>query len=542
MHSKKGITRTQVLAIAVVVIIIFTGLGWYISTMPAPSPPPTVTTTPTATPAEQTLVIGTTKSIENLDPAITGKVVDYVIGGLVCDHLLTRSLDGTKVIPMLATDWSISEDGKAVDLYLRRGVKFQDGTPFNAESAKYSIDRAWKIHGPLSYTMAKIDWGRGDEAIEIIDEYTLRIHLEKPSITFINDLATNAFPSMVPPVACESAGDRWGTSVLIGTGPFKLVEFVERDRVVLERWDEYRGTKPILKTIIVKSLPDATTARLALEKGEIDVFYMTPSPFDIPAMQENPDVATYKVLGGWGRYLIFNTRFPSLDNKLVRQAIAYAIDIERVVKDGFKSLGEPAYGMMQPWMSPWYFTSMKKYQPRNVTKAKELLAKAGYPEGFELELSYTPTYHPADVMVVIKDELEEVGIKCTIQMLEYAKWVASYGELACATYSWLADYPDPRHLIDEQIGPGFGYYYVVTNWNNTRYYEILRIADSIFNQTERQELYREAEEIIAEEVPWIPLIYEYKWIFARKWVKNFNVYPTVVNDALMFAECYVERG
>lgn len=527
VKCKKALSKTAIVIMVVVVAIAAVGATYYyISTRPK---------------VEQVLIIGTTSGeVDTLDPAVGVADITYWISTLVFDSLLRwKPPDCTEVMPWLATNYTVSLDAKVFEFTLRKGVKFHDGTPLNATSVKESLERVIELEAPLSFYLADLD------RIEVLDTYKLRIYLKNPNIAFLGTSAMGLVGAVVPKAQAEAAGDNWGKTILIGSGPFKFVEWVKGDRIVLERNDDYWGPKPKLDKIIIKIIGDPTTARMMLERGEIDMFYKYPLATDIPVLKDNPDIEWQVCPIGYHRHLFLNQRIPPLNDTRVRQAIAYAINVSRVVEVGYKGEGPISYSFLSTWQKPWYKPVFEKYHC-NYTKARELLAEAGYPDGFAIDLYYTPTHWDVmdrDAAMVIKDELAKVGITVTVHEVEWATFLdMMYHDgslMAMDIDAWVSDSPDPEHGMMMDIHPEYGFDCETLAWNNTRFAELGYLGKATTDLQERIRIYHEAQDILAEDVPIYPIKDSNVYVFYRTWVMNYTLYPNPYMDGYSFAYTYI---
>jgi peptide/nickel transport system substrate-binding protein len=466
--------------------------------------------------------------VSSLDPQQGLGFVTNLIASCCFDSLVGwKTPECTEIAPALAESWTASEDAKTFEFTLRDDVYFHEGTHLTADIVKDSIQRTIDLETPMSFFYADID------TIEVLDTYSLRITLKNPDWTFLGTLAMRLLGAVVPREIAETAGEAWGISIIVGTGPFKFVEWIKGERCVLVRNDEYWGGKPTLEKIIIKLIADPTTARIALEAGEIDMFARRPHATDIPILIADPDIEWTSVPTGPHRHLSFSQRVPPMNNTLVRQAISYAIDLSKVNTVGFKGTGTLSYSYMPSIHTPFYKPTFEKYK-HNDTRALELLAQAGYPDGFSIDLYYTPHWDPADadVALIIQEELAEVGIDVTVHMAEWGAFLellypADGG--ACtvpmAIDYWISDAPTPEHSLMLALNPDYGFDGLTWGWTNDRFSELGYLGKGTTNITEQIAYYHEAQDILAEDAPIYPFVDITNYVFYRNWVKDFVFYP-----------------
>lgn len=348
-----------------------------------------------------------------LDPtANTAAAVDRVVWCNLFETLVKVN-DRGELMPALAKKWDVSPDGKVYTFHLRKGVKFHNGEPFNAQVAKWNIDRA-KSEGT---TNIHPEYFRGIVKIDTPDDYTLVTTLKEVDALFIAHMAEGD-ASMLPIKGYERA-----KSHPIGTGPFKFLKWVRGDRVEMVRFDDYWNPElPYLDKVSFRFIPDPSAQIAALKSGDIDVIGWMIS------QEMAKDLAKdkrFKVLAGSTNSEVImstNNKAKPFDNKLVRQAMAYAIDRKMIID-------LVTFGYARPIGSHWspatpYYVDLTGRFPYNPEKAKELLAKAGYSNGFEAVLKASAK-HPYSVRAgeVIADLLGKIGIKLKIEKIEWGQWI-----------------------------------------------------------------------------------------------------------------------
>jgi len=348
-----------------------------------------------------------------LDPtANTAAAIDRVVWCNLFETLVKVN-DTGQFIPGLAKKWDVSPDGKVYTFHLLRGVKFHNGEPFNAQVAKWNIERA-KSEGT---TNPHPEYFRGIVKIDTPDDYTLVTTLKEVDALFIAHMAEGD-ASILPMKDYERA-----KSHPIGTGPFKFLKWVRGDRVEMVRFDDYWNPElPYLDKVTFRFIPDPNAQMAALKAGDVDVIGTLRSPEMAAELDKDK---RFKVLAGSSptqAIMSTNNKAKPFDNKLIRQAMAYAIDRQAVVDLVEFGYGTPIGSHWSP-STPYYVDLTGKF-PYNPKKAKELLAKAGYPSGFEAVLKASAK-HPYSVRAgeVIADMLGKIGIKLKIEKIEWGQWI-----------------------------------------------------------------------------------------------------------------------
>ncbi|MCA3446513.1 MAG: ABC transporter substrate-binding protein [Rhodobacter sp.] len=380
--------------------------------------------------AETTIVVAVEADFSRMDPAAsrtwnTFKVVRHIFEGFV-EEDLTKGGDAVpEIVPALATSWEISEDGKSYTFTLRQGVTFHDGTPWNAEAAKFNMDRMTNPDFEFFVPTAPglLSWVFMDLAgYEVVDEYTFRIDLKQPNAEFLRRLSAggSGAPRMVSPEAVRTFGNDGIEDNPIGTGPFKFVERVVGEKVVIARNEAYWNPDrmPKADTIVLRGIPEVATRELSLMAGEVDIIG-TPSPDSIETLQaQGAKIVTGK--SPMFYVLWINTKDPHFSDVRVRQAVCMAINREDMAKFQRKGFAVPTWGILNPG-GPGYDPAFRdcEYDPEG---AKALLAEAGFPDGFETRMDWTfgggSDVNTKGDAEWLQRDLEKIGIRSSIEMFD----------------------------------------------------------------------------------------------------------------------------
>jgi peptide/nickel transport system substrate-binding protein len=308
----------------------------------------------------------------------------------------------------LSTSYTVAPDGKSFTFNLRKGVKFHDGTPFNAEAAKWNLDAqlAGKLNGTQMWT-----------SIDVVDEYTVRLNVKQFQNNILSTMSSAYF--MVSPTAVKANGKEWAYTHPVGTGPFKYKAYTTDTSLEYERYDDYWGGKPLLDGVKFIIMPDPTAAGLAFQSGAADVIEAR-DPVLASTLIKTGKYGKYFIVNVWGSLNGDSANPDSPYAKLqVRQAVQYAIDMKSIVEA--LGLGTWVY-TNQPAIPGFFgYTEGFKGYEFNQTTAKKLLADAGYPTGFTTSLiGYNAV--PQDYLTAIQKNLADVGIKADIQFLPQAAY------------------------------------------------------------------------------------------------------------------------
>lgn len=484
---------------------------------------------------KDTLVFGRGGDSTSLDPSRVTEGESFKVTVNLYETLLNFGETDTTIQPGLATEWAPSEDGLTYTFTLREGVKFHDGTDFNAEAVVKNFDRwadgdAEKF--PYYYSMFG---GFKDDPERVIDTVTadgdnkVVITLTRQQAPFLKNIAMSMF-AIASPTAFEIGDDQFERNP-VGTGPFKFVDWKPNDTITIEKFDDYwQEGLPKLQRVIFQSIPDNTTRLNALMKGDIELADGI-NPSDGKAIEGNADLQLFERPSMNVGYLGLTVTRPPFDKKEVRQAINYAIDKQSIVDAFFEGRADVAKNPMPPSISG-YNDDIEGYE-YNPEKAKELLAQAGLADGFEMELWAMPVPRPympdgKKVAEVIQKNLADVGITANIVSHEWATYLdlASKGDADAFMLGWTGDNGDADNflyvLLDEDnIGSNNYTYY-----KNDKMHDLFIQAQTEVDEEKRNELYKQAQEIIHEEAPWVPLAHSTPLLGADKSLTGFKPHPT----------------
>jgi peptide/nickel transport system substrate-binding protein len=338
---------------------------------------------------------------------------------MVFDSLVTKDSKGD-FQPALAESWDIAKDWSSISFKLREGVKFHNGDPFTAKDVKFSLERLMRDDLRFVY-LAEIK--KSLTKIEILDDYNIRIHVNNPYPGFLDRCGGGSI-AILSKSYLEKVGDDGFAARPIGAGPFKVVKFERDISVDLEAVENHYRKTPYVKNLRLLVVPEHSTRLAMLKTGEVDFILAAPS--QIPFLDKDPNIRIM-----WGKHtFVITLMFADLSypedspfkNPLVRRATSLAIDR--------KAIAEAFNGYLEPWGSylapyhPGFDPKRNQTDPYNPAEAKKLLAQAGFPKGIDTVLVYTTTQK--EIFEAIHSQLQEVGIRCKLNMLEYGTWIKSY--------------------------------------------------------------------------------------------------------------------
>ncbi len=447
----------------------------------------------------------------------------------ILDHMVEPLLELTpkgEIVPRLVEKWEVSADATEYTLKLKKGIKFHDGQPFNAEAVKVNFDRRLdpKAATKFGFLVAPI------ASVAVADEFTVKIKTKVPFAALLSNL-THQANGMQSPAALKASWEKPLTKP-VGTGPFMFKEWVPGNRFVMVRNDAYYGVKPLLSEVTFRVIPDDASRVVALETGEVHVAVRIP-PFDIPRLKANPKIGIIHSPSVRTIYLGFNALKEPLNDKRVRQALNYAVNKQAIVKHVLGGVGRVSDAPVSPGI--FGYASIQTYE-HNVEKAKALLAEAGFPKGFETTLhpAVGRYYMDASVATAVAADLLKIGVKADIKMMEWGTylpyilrekevvdhkiymlgWGCVTGDADYGLYTLFHSGEWPKKGMNASF------------FKNEKLDQLLEAARSTANPDERKKLYKEAMTLIMDEAPWLFLHSEAQVVGARANVKGLIVHPT----------------
>jgi ABC-type dipeptide/oligopeptide/nickel transport system permease component/ABC-type transport system substrate-binding protein len=357
------------------------------------------------------VTIGMQLEPPTLDPAASpAAAISEALYGNVYEGLVRFAPDGS-VLPLLASSWDVSTDGLTYTFHLQDGVRFHDGSPFDAGTAKFSLDRALAADSvnPQKSRLAAV------RAVQVVDDHTLRLELRRRSGGLLQTLAWGSFVMVAPPSAATN-----GTQP-VGTGPFRVAEWRRGDSLRLERAPGYWGQQARLQRVTFKFIADPNAAYAALMAGDVEAFDNYPAPESLAQFAADPRFVVFVGPTEMETILALNNRKPPFDNVQVRRAIAHALDRRAIIDGAMFGYGTPI-GSHFPPRNPAYVDLTGQY-PYDVAKARRLLVQAGYPQGFAVSLKLPPPSYARRSGEIIASQLAAAGIRVSIVNLEWAQWL-----------------------------------------------------------------------------------------------------------------------
>lgn len=488
-----------------------------------------------------TLIVGRVADAISLDP---GRITDnesVEVVELVYDKLIQYGPGSNEIQPGLASSWQVSDDGRVWTFQLRRGVKFHDGAPLNADAVVFSWERQRDLRHPAHRDDATgapfVYWDntyRNIRTVEAVDSHTVRVTIERPYAPFEADLAMFPVAIVSPRAVLTYGADYYRHPV--GTGPFRFVSWAD-GRIVLERNPHYWGGAPHVERLVFKAMPDARQRLVALESGAIDIAYSI-SPEELQFVALHPQLRLYQAPANNVSYLALNTARPPFDDVRVRRAANLAINKEPIVKLAYQGMAIVAHGALPP--TQWAHhapTARYGYDP---VKARSLLAEAQREGRFDparvhdFYVSLTPRpYLPDPELVarVLQANLAEVGLRTRLIVQPFADHLTSVqqGDHDLCLLGWVGDNGDPDNYLYVLFGsdntmPGTARN--VAFFRDAVIQDLLVAGQTTQQRDQRAAIYRQVQERLGLEAPWVPLAHSQVAIAARSDVQGIMLGPS----------------
>jgi len=430
--------------------------------------------------AAQRAIVGMQLEPPILDPtANPAAAISEVLYGNVFEGLVRFAADAA-VLPQLAASWDVSDDGLTYVFHLVAGARFHDGNFFDAAAAKFSLDRIIAA-GSINPQRARFDVIR---AVEIVDPHTLKVALNRRSGGLLQSLAFGS-AAMVSP---QSAANNAVTPV--GTGPFRFARWRRGDSITLTRYPGYWGPLAELDEVTFKFIADPTAAYAALLAGDVDAFANYPAPESFAQFAADPRFQVFAGTTEMETVLALNERVAPLDKLQVRRAISYALDRRAIIDGAMFGYGTPI-GSHFPPRNPAYVDLTGLY-PHDIAKAKELMAEAGYPQGFSMTLKLPPPSYARRSGEIVAAQLAQIGIRLRIENLEWAQWLDQVYSRHAYDMS-IVGHAEP---LDYDIYARDDYYF---GYSNPDFKALIAALDESVDPARRRELLQHIQRKLAED-------------------------------------------
>lgn len=481
------------------------------------------------------LVFGKPKDAVKLDPAQINEAESSVVTQTIFDTLVRFAPGKTTLAPGLATSWTVSPDAKTYTFKLRQGVKFHDGTPFDAEAARFTFERQRDAKHPghvgvFEYWLNFFEPVVAGTEAPAPDRFV--VHLKAPDATFLTNVALYALAIVSP-----ASVTRYGADVVrhpVGTGPFRFESWVPGQKIVLKANPDYWGGKPKIDTLVFKPVPENSVRVMELESGAIQGMSGI-TPDDAARLERQPRVELYSGAGLNVSYLVFNTTKKPLNDPRVRRALTLALDTPAMLKAFFNggAFGALAKNPLPPTM--WGYAADVPAPSPDPAAARRLLAEAGYAKGLSLDLWALPIARPylpqgQRVAEAIQAQWAGIGVKAPIRSFEWGTYLdkLANGDHQVAFIGWNADTGDPDNFLYTFFASANARRGSATNyafWKDPQVDGWLRAARATPDQAKRAGYYEAVQRRVHEQAPIAPLFHGMQLVAFDRSVKGFVLSP-----------------
>ena len=440
------------------------------------------------------VIVYNASGLDNLHPYDHSSGALYGVWQHMMEPLVEFDYQQARFVGRLAESWEYR--GKEWEFKLRKGVRFHDGSPLTSEDVAFSIDRMKNDKKSLQRRSF-----RNVQEVRTPDEHTVVVVTKKPSVTFLSRGVRNRF------VMSKTVADKYGKDVdkhPTGTGPYKFVSFKRDGDLVLTRNDDYWGPKPAIRDLVWRKVVEVSSRMAGLEAGQTDVMDRVPV-HEVARLNRNPRVGVRSVPGLRIYFFAFNVNYKPWDNKLVRQAANHCVDADAIVKNIFDGNGEVLQGPVGPRVIG-YNPDVKRY-PYDPGKARELLAKAGHPDGVDVKLHFSPGKYEKDteLVQVVANQMSKGGFRVEIVPQE---WVVFWGR-GGVNGGKVPFYYIGRGSVLDADTPLYQYFRTGgskrTNFSHAEFDQLVDAEQAESDEAKRLAILRKMSEVIMDEAPLIPL-------------------------------------
>lgn len=471
---------------------------------------------------KDTLTVAVSADATSLDPENYNDIYSENIMKQVYNRLLEKDAE-ENLVPGLAT--SIDQpDPTTYVVHLRDGVVFHNGEPLTPDDVIFSLERVAKS-AKYAYIYGKIDL----DSFETPDEHTLKFRLTEPDGSFLQALSHPA-ASIVNRKAVEEAGDNYAQNP-VGTGPYKMKSWTKLDNITLVKNEEYWGEPAAIPNLVFRVIPEANNRVIELESGGVDIAYDI-APTDISKVEENENLQLLRKMDNSVHFAGMDVSEGPFANVKAREALAHAVDMKAIVEAVYQGVGTVATGPVNPnfpySISPE--TEPVSYDPE---LAKKLFEEAGVAPGTVFKIYVNDNPQRQDMATIMQSQLREIGYDADITVLEWGAYTEALKNKEHDIFfmSWTPSVVDPHYALygpfhSKNMGEGPNYMY----YSNPELDPILDQAIRLNNGPEREELYKQAQEIVLKDYPWLYVANGENVIGAQKYVKNLEVSPSSSQD------------
>jgi len=527
---------TGVTALLMALVLAISGCSSSSKT-PTPAPGDKGAAPPASGPKQGgTITVGRPTDAISLDPLVATTAPEVWVYNNILETLVTLD-ENMQVKPTLAERWERIDD-KTMRFYLKKGVKFHDGTPFNAAAVKYTIDRTINPKKPARGRA----WLGPVDGAKVIDDGTVDITTSIPFGPLLNHLSMVFVVGIVSPTAVEKFGDDFGRHP-VGTGPFKFQEWQSNDHITLARNDDYWGQKPYADKVIFKVIPEEGARMIAYDRGDIDVL-LRAAPAEIGRLKQDKKNNVVEASGLRVVYIGLNTDIAPFTDQRVREAVAHAVDVNGINDYVVEKAMLPAQGLLAPSIFGYKDTKLQEKYKYDLAKTAALLQQAGYTKGSDgiwqkdgkpLELSFWFSQgrdlKDKEVSEAVQAQLTKAGIKVKVLQREWGAYLNALSKEAPTyhlfTMGWVtmtgdSDFGLYANFHSSNIPPN-GTQYV--RYKNPQVDKLLDEGRISLDQAKRKAAYEQAQDLIVNDVVWIPIYQTKEIVVLKDYVKGYVGHP-----------------
>lgn len=463
-----------------------------------------------------------------LDGQDVGGTASTPVFAHIYDKLVEFDLEGN-LVPQLATSWKVLPGGLTWMFTLRQGHKFHDGTPVNAETVKRSFERLLDEKNRLGYR----SWFDMIDKVTVVDRYTVGFKTKRPHLFLAHRLASTPASIVSPTAAAKVDLKTFGGSP-VGSGPYVFKEWVRGTRILLEKNpNHWLAPRLNIDVIEFRPIPEEASRAIGLETGELD-FVTVIAPHEAERLRANPKLAVYNMPNFKVQGVYMNVLRRPFDDVQVRHAVAYAIDKRSIVDTFLKGYGQVADSPLQKGI--WGYRGQKPFE-YNPERAKELLTKAGYPNGFETTM-WVPTgayFNSRPISVAIAEMLRRVGINVRLEIMEDGQWLTllrskgpQESTLNMTYYGFGVWTGEPDHALRLTYhSANFAPKGLNRNfYSNAEVDALLDQGYATINDQERRRIYQRVQELVWNDQPWAYIFYANQAAVGKKSLRNVRILPT----------------
>jgi peptide/nickel transport system substrate-binding protein len=465
-----------------------------------------------------TLRVTTSGDWRTLDPPVYASIPDRQVLYSIYNPLVAMD-ENLTIVPELARSWQVSPDGLTWTFSLAKGVKFHDGTPFNAQAVKFNLDRLLDPNTASRLRQEVLEI----KEVQVVDDSTVKIIVAAPFTPLLAWL-TDAVGMISSPTAIQKWGKEYGDHP-VGTGPFEFVEQVKGDHITLRKFKDYwEPGLPYLDEVVFRPIPDPSTKLAGLRSGALDVVDEIPSR-DVAGLRQAGEFKLGTMEGTRWRVVHLNLTKPPLDNVAIRQALSLAVDRDAIVRAVYFGNAGPLYGPISPIYKAIYDPTVADFgYKRDLAKAKQKLAEGGQPNGFKITLEIAATPEVTRMAELIKAQWAEIGVNTEIATFDSntVPERARAGTFESSLLSWTPR-PDPDGTLRRNFYSTSPLNY--SRYKSTKVDELLDLTRRLQPGAERTQAFRDFQRQVVQDAPWVFLVSENQALAMAKPVEGLPPIP-----------------